>query len=267
MIDLTPLRADLRAEHAALDAIVGELDLDDWDTATPAEGWSVRDQISHLAFFDEQAALASAEPERFRETLSDIARDPERFMQEPLERGRALPPASVLAWWRDARAAMLAVFERLDGSTRLPWYGPPMSPASFITARLMETWAHGQDIVDALGISRAPTERLRHVAHLGVRARPNSYVSRGMTPPEGDVRVELRAPNGDRWVWNEDAAPGVTGEAVDFCLVVTQRRHLDDTDLAIEGAAAREWMSIAQAFAGPPGSGRRPGQFPKRGRA
>ena len=130
----------------------------------------------------------------------------------------------------------------------------------------METWAHGQDIADTLGISRAPTDRLRHVAHLGVRARPNSYLSRGMTPPDGDVRVELRGPSGDRWVWNEDATPAVTGDAVDFCLVVTQRRHLDDTDLVVEGALAQEWMSIAQAFAGSPGPGRRPGQFPKRER-
>ena len=227
----------------------------------------MRDQISHLAFFDEQASLAAGDPDAFSASLGDIARDVDGFMQAPLERGRALSPSSVLEWWRGAREAMLDVFERLEGGTRIAWFGPPMSPASFITARLMETWAHGQDVADALGLAREPTERLRHVAHIGVRARPNSYASRGLEPPAGEVRVDLRGPGGDRWVWNEAAEPGVTGDAVDFCLVVTQRRHLDDTDLVVEGDAAREWMAIAQAFAGPPGSGRRPGQFPKRERA
>jgi uncharacterized protein (TIGR03084 family) len=185
------------------------------------------------------------------------------FVDAPTDRGRALRPAEILDWWRRARSSMLRAFDGMDPSERLSWFGPPMSPASFVTARLMETWAHGQDIVDALGIVRPPTSRLRHVAYIGVRARRNSYAARGMEMPEEEVRVELNGPDGARWRWNEDAHDGVTGDALDFCLVVTQRRHPDDTDLVIEGPLAREWMSIAQAFAGPPGSGRAPGQFPK----
>ena len=262
MVDLKALIADLQEEHQDLDGILASLDDDSWDTATPAPGWSVRDQVSHLAFFDEQGRLAAADPDGFMAELGRLT-DIDAFMNDPLERGRAMSPAAVLSWWRVVRAEMLDAFRALDTSQRVPWFGPPMSPASFISARLMETWAHGQDIVDAVGIQRAATDRLQHIAHIGVRARRNSYVANGREMPEGEVRVELAAPSGAKWSWNVSGTDSVTGDAVDFCLVVTQRRHLDDTDLVVEGELAREWMSMAQAFAGPPGEGRRPGQFPK----
>ncbi|MGH2806254.1 MAG: TIGR03084 family metal-binding protein [Actinomycetota bacterium] len=263
MADVSAIIDDLRAEHHALDELVADLDEPAWDLDTPAETWMIRDQISHLAFFDEAARLAVADPARFNDRLQEIAADIQGFVDEPVTRGRALRSDEVLEWWRRARAEMLHAFDAMDTSGRVPWFGPPMSPASFVTARLMETWAHGQDIVDALGISRLPTTRLRHVAYIGVRARRNSYSARGMEMPEAEVRVTLDGPGGARWIWNEDATDSVTGDALDFCLVVTQRRHPDDTDLAIDGPLAEEWMSIAQAFAGPPGTGRAPGQFPK----
>lgn len=261
--DVKGICDDLRVERESLDVMVRNLTEADWDTPTPAEGWSVHDQISHLSFFDEQAALAVRNPDAFQAALSEIVKDLDAFMSGPLEKGRSLPPTGVLWWWRDAHDSMQQAFAALDPGTRVPWYGPPMSPASFVTARLMETWAHGQDIVDALGLTREPTQRIRHVCYLGVRARRNSYAAHGMELPEGEVRVELAGPGGDIWAWNEEAADSVVGDAVDFCLVVTQRRHPADTDLVIDGPLATEWMSIAQAFAGPPGSGRRPGQFPK----
>jgi uncharacterized protein (TIGR03084 family) len=137
-----------------------------------------------------------------------------------------------------------------------------MSVASSITARIMETWAHGQDVADALGALRAPTDRLRHVAFIGARTLANSYQARGLPVPEVPVRVELGAPSGEAWIFGpDDAADVVRGPALDFCLAVTQRRHIDDLDIEAEGPVATEWLSIAQAFAGPPGSGRAPGQF------
>ena len=264
MVDLRALIDDLQAEHGELDDILDAISDDAWDTLTPAPGWSIRDQVSHLAFFDEQASMAVAEPGEFAAALSR-ATGVDQYIEAPVERGRSIPPGSVLEWWRVARSAMVAAFGSAEPTERVPWFGPPMSLASFISARLMETWAHGQDVFDALGLDRVPTDRLKHVAHLGVRARPNSYAANGRTVPEGEVRVELRSPSGDTWSWNESASDRVGGDAVDFCLVVTQRRHLDDTDLVVEGPLAQEWMSIAQCFAGPPGEGRRPGQFPKAG--
>ena len=265
MPNLDGIRADLVDEHAALDGLVSEIDEAQWDLPTPAEGWTVRDQISHLAFFDEQAALAVSDPEAFAGTLEEIAADVGAYMDRSINKGRAMPAREVLTWWRTARADMLSAFEGLDPDKRIAWYGPPMKPASFMSARIMETWAHGQDVADALDVSRESTPNLKHVAHLGVLARKWSYSANNRPAPKGEVRVELSGPEGQAWTWGpEEAEDRVVGDAYDFCLVVTQRRHSDDTDLRITGDLAGDWLSIAQTYAGPPGSGRRAGQFPKR---
>jgi uncharacterized protein (TIGR03084 family) len=255
---LQELTTDLAAEHADLDALVAGLDEPGFDTPTPAEGWTVRDQLSHLAWFDREAVRAAVDPEGFTATLPDALAD-EAFTERAAVEGRAMAGAQVLAWWREARAEVVGALARLEPSTRVPWYGPPMSAASFTTARLMETWAHGQDVADALGVERTPTDRLRHVAFLGVRAFPNSYRVRDLPVPEVPVRVELTAPSGERWAWgDEGAGDRVRGPALDFCLVATQRRHVDDTELEAEGPVAAEWLRLAQAFAGPAGQGRPP---------
>jgi uncharacterized protein (TIGR03084 family) len=254
------ITTDLAAEHESLDAVVRDRPAADWEVPTPAPGWAVRDQIAHLWYFDGAAVLAATDPDAFaRSTEALLAAGADAV----LEPGRRLAPADVLAAWRTGRAELLEVLAGLDPRARVPWYGPAMAARSFATARLMETWAHGQDVVDALGASREPTDRLRHVAHIGVRARPFSYVVRGRPVPDGDVHVALDPPaGGERWMWGDPAsADRVTGPALDFCLVVTQRRHPADTALVVEGPLATEWIGIAQAFAGPPGEGRRPGQF------
>lgn len=261
MPDIDRLCEDLRAEHRALDDIVGPLSSSDWDMMTPAPTWTVRDQISHLHFFDTAAHQAVTDPQGFIASLEQAAADIDGYMNGPLERGRTLPSNQVLDEWRTDREAMLHGFLQADPTIRVPWYGPPMSLGSFISARLMETWAHGQDVADAVGVERQPTERLKHVAHLGVRARPYSYVVNNKDQPEGDVRVELTAPSGELWTWGDSATDVVSGNALSFCLVVTQRRHPADTDLQVRGPLAKEWISIAQCFAGPPGAGRTPGQF------
>lgn len=256
MVELDQILDDLAAEHDALDAVVAGLTEEQWEHITPAESWTVKDQISHLAFFDERAAEAASDTQAFMESVSRAANDPAAYMEEALGRGREGPP---LEWWRWARNQMIETVRPMDVKARIPWYGPPMSVASFVTARLMETWAHGQDVIDALGVTREATDRLHHIAHLGVRTRSFSFTNRGLSEPEGDVRVELLAPSGEVWCWGaENAGSRVAGPAEDFCLVVVQRRHIDDTDLVTEGEAASEWMQVAQAFAGPPGAGRKP---------
>jgi len=162
----------------------------------------------------------------------------------------------LLDWFDEARRRLLTTFAALDPGLRVPWYGPPMSAASSVTARLMETWAHGQDVADALGVTREPTDRLRHVAHIGVRAMPFSYALHGRPAPTAPVRVELTAPGGESWTWGPQGVPDlVRGPALDFCLLVTQRRHRADLALRTTGPVATEWLSIAQAFAGEPGKG------------
>jgi uncharacterized protein (TIGR03084 family) len=258
-VDMAALAADLAAESAVTRALVAGLDEAGWHTPTPAAGWDIADQISHLAYFDEVTVRSALHPAEFEAELA-AARDgvnPDAIAA----RFRDRSGAQLLNWFDTARADLIGTFGRLDPRARLPWFGPAMSAASSLTARIMETWAHTQDIADALGVTREPTSRLRHVAHIGVGARAFSYAVRGKTLPQTPVRVELTGPEGDQWAWGpQDAADRVTGPALDFCLLVTQRRHRDDLALVIEGPAATEWMSIAQAFAGAAGTGRPPGQ-------
>jgi uncharacterized protein (TIGR03084 family) len=252
--------ADLQAEQADLDTFLSGIDEAGWNTPTPAPGWMVRDQISHLGTTDRTATIAAAEPARFAAEITTQTR--QERMERQLDIGRRLQGPELLAWWRTGRTAMLEVFRHLDARARIPWFGPAMSAMSFATARLMETWAHGQDIADALGWQRAPTERLQHVAHIGIQARPFSFRNRGLEPPFDPIRVELVSPAGALWTWGDaTSSDHISGPAVDFCLVVTQRRHSADTALHIVGPVATQWMQLAQAFAGPPGTGRQPGQF------
>jgi len=254
--------ADLQAEHGALDSVVSGLDAAAWITPTPARGWNVIDQIGHLTFFDERATLAITNREAFGVELAEAAGDIDGYIAEHLSVARASSPSDVLTRWRAERARLLQALTPLNPATRLAWYGPDMSARSFATARLMETWAHGQDIVDALGAHREPTDRLHHIAFLGVRTIGWSFSINGLGDPTDSVRVDLAAPSGTRWTWNDEASHNlVRGDAEEFCLVATQRRHVDDTNLEIIGPVAQRWMSIAQAFAGPPGSGRSPGMF------
>ncbi len=257
--EMAPLCADLAAEHAALDALVADLAEAQWSTPTPAAGWSVRDQISHLWFFDQRAVMAMEDPAAFADDIHYVLAN--GGTEASIAPGRAMSGEPLLAAWRADRERLLGVAGSIDPAARVPWYGPPMAARSFITARLMETWAHGQDVADALGVQRAPTGRLRHVAHIGVRARPFSYLVNGKRLPDAPVYVELTAPDGTTWQWGDPCADRVTGTALDFCLVVTQRRHVADTGLRAEGDAAQEWIGIAQAFAGEAGGGRAPGQF------
>jgi uncharacterized protein (TIGR03084 family) len=250
---------DLAAEHADLDRIVAALPDAAWDTSTPSPGWAVRDQISHLWFFDQRAVMALTDPEAFAADAEVLQSSGGTDLS--VAPGRAVSPVELLASWRADRGALLTLARTVDPRARVPWYGPAMAARSFITARLMETWAHGQDIVDAVGANRVPTDRLRHVAHIGVRARPFSYAINTRTLSDDEVYVGLTAPSGELWEWNTSATNRVTGPALDFCLAVTQRRHVADTALVIEGPVAAEWMSFAQAFAGAPGIGRTIGQF------
>jgi uncharacterized protein (TIGR03084 family) len=253
---------DLEAEQAALGTVLAALSAADWDAPTHAPGWSVRDQVSHLAFFDEAASRAMTDREAFAAEARAALQGASDLEGQYLARGRAMAPGGVLDWWRTASSALIARARTVDPKARLPWYGPDMGATSFITARLMETWSHGLDVVDVVDGDRPDTDRLRHVAFLGVRTRAYSYIARGKEPPAAPVRVELTSPSGERWVLGDDeAADVIRGRATDFCRVVTQRRHVADTDLEIRGPAAEEWMAIAQAFAGPPGQGRRPGEF------
>ncbi|MDX3238320.1 TIGR03084 family metal-binding protein [Streptomyces sp. ME03-5709C] len=259
MSDPTPVLDDLRDESEGLDALVAALPPDAWATPTPAPGWTIAHQVAHLAWTDRQSLLAVTDPAGFGRVVEQAAVAIGTFVDEGAEQGAALPPAELLARWRSGRAELQAALRAQPPGTRSPWFGPPMSAASMASARLMESWAHGEDIADALGVPRAPTARLRHVTRIAVRARDYAYVVNGLTPPAAEFRVELVAPDGAVWAYGpEDAAQRVTGPALDLCLLATRRRHRADLAVRAEGEDADRWLDIAQAFAGPPGPGRSP---------
>jgi uncharacterized protein (TIGR03084 family) len=253
MADLAALTADALAEYDDLRAILVGIAPDDWERPTPAAGWTVRDQISHLAYFDGAARLSIAEPDAFRAARAEAVADIEKFVAATLAYGRGITGAELLDRFAEERRGLVEAARAAPEGVRVPWYGPDMAVASSITARIMETWAHGQDVADALGVRRPPTDRIRHVCDIGIRARPFTYRNRGLEPPATPLRVELTAPDGTVWEWGPaDAADRVTGSALDFALVVTQRRLPADSDLVAEGDDARAWMAFAQAFAGNP---------------
>ncbi|MET9436158.1 TIGR03084 family metal-binding protein [Streptomyces sp. NPDC006551] len=257
MSDPVVVLDDLRSESEEVDRLVRELSDERWAAPTPAEGWTVAHQIAHLAWTDRAALLAVTDPGAFAAEAEKALAAPDRFVDEGAAEGAALAPAVLLDRWRDGRERLERALREAPPGSRFPWYGPPMSAASMGTARLMETWAHGQDIADTLGVVREPTARLRHVAWIGVRARDYAYLVRGIEAPPEPFRVELTAPDGEEWVYGPpDAAQKITGPALDFCLLVTQRVHRDDTALTAVGEDAERWLGIAQAFAGPAGTGR-----------
>ncbi|MFD5075581.1 TIGR03084 family metal-binding protein [Streptomyces sp. NPDC058371] len=263
MSDPSSVIDDLCRESTELDRLVGELAEARWALATPAPGWTVAHQIAHLAWTDRSALLAVTDAEAFAAEVEKALSAPATFVDEAADAGAGLPPDRLLAVWREGRAALERALRSAPAGTRFPWYGPPMSVASMATGRLMETWAHGQDVADALGVVRAPTGRLRHVVRIGVRARDFAFGVRGLSAPAEEFRVEVVAPSGELWTYGpEDAAQRVTGPALDFCLLVTQRAHRADLAVRAEGADADRWLDIAQAFAGPPGPGRPAGSAP-----
>ncbi|MEX2291568.1 MAG: TIGR03084 family metal-binding protein [Mycobacteriales bacterium] len=259
-VDMAQLTDDLAAESGDLFRLLSRLEVDDWDRPTPAAPWTIRDQVTHLAFFDDISTLAATDVARFEREATELTALGEDFAAVVAQRrqDRAGPVAA--AWLQRSRSEYLQVFRGLSPSQTLPWFGPPMSAASSVTARLMETWAHGQDIADTVQVGRTPTSRLRHVAHLGVRTLAWSFTVQGRPAPDRAVRVELAGPDGETWRWGpEDAEDRVLGSAEEFCLVATQRRHRGQTGLQATGPVATAWLDIAQAYAGPPGPGRPPG--------
>jgi uncharacterized protein (TIGR03084 family) len=257
MAELSHVVDDLRAESDELDALVAALPADGWAAPTPAAGWTIAHQIGHLLWTDRGALLSVTDEDAFADVVKSALDDPIGFVNAAADELAAVPPAELLADWRATRSRLHDALLTVDEGRKLPWFGPPMSGPSMATARLMETWAHGLDVADALGVTRPATARLRSIAHIGVRTRDFAFVINELAPPSEPFRVELRAPDGSSWTWGPaDAPQRVTGSAEDFCFLVTQRRPLRELDITADGDEAARWLPIAQAFAGPPGSGR-----------
>jgi len=248
---------DLREEYEALHSFLADFAPQDWQQRTAFYDWSVADEIMHLHLIDCFGMVSLTRPETFSDLVARVragqAEGYELSNRMRDEYGQ-LGAEELLATWRATCEELCALFDEADPERRIPWFGPEMSVASFAAARQMEVWAHGQDIYDVMGVDRANGDRVRNICDLGVRTFGWSFRNRSLekpVPPE----VRLTAPSGKQWLWNQEGDERVQGPAEDFALVVTQRRHVDDTRLTVSGAGARQWMKIAQCFAGAPSDG------------
>jgi len=257
------IAADCLAEHRALADLCDELTAEQWRQHTRFHGWTPWDEIAHLLFFDETGLQALTDPPRFKADTETLYRELATGKEiSALARGKysQLDGMALLGLWRQRNSALAATLSGMDPKARIPWYGPTMSARSFATARLMETWAHGQDIWDMLDRDRGDGPGLRHIAHLGVTTYGWTFVNRKLPVPQPAPYVELQASDGNLWTWGEPSDEHyVRGPALDFALLVTQRRHRADTQLEWSGAAADQWTQHAQCFAGEPAQGPAPG--------
>ena len=242
---------DLAAEQTALDELVRNLDEEQWGTPSTAAGWSVRDEIGHLAFFDE-VAVASLRGEgeaRFAELDAAMRAGDADFIRSP---GAGRSGREVLAQWRRARTAEVRAFRRIDPGARVPWGPNGMAATSLCTARLMETWAHGLDCFMALGVQPVDTERLRHVCHIAYRAIPNALLQAGvaMPAPLDDLVVEVSSPTGELWRFGRAEAPNrIDGTAAEFARVGVCRVRLEDaTSLRANGPLAESALPHLKAY-------------------
>lgn len=253
---LDSVLSDLIAESAQLESWVTPVESVDWSAVTTPEGWTITHQIAHLAWTDQASLTAIAGGEPFDALMNLAINDPLGFVDAETERWAAeLAPAGQLARWQQGRSALAEALRAVPAGTKLPWFGPPMSPTSMATARFMETWGHGHDVAEGLGKTYPQNDRCKHVCHIGVRARANAFAMRGEQDPGDDIRVELTAPSGELWTWGgEDAENRITGSAYDFALLAIRRRRRDDVDVHAVGPVADHLLDVLQAFAGMPGN-------------
>ncbi|MBN3932801.1 TIGR03084 family protein [Streptomyces verrucosisporus] len=248
-----------------VDALLRGLDDTDWNKPTPAPGWNIADQVAHLTFIFRLARTAAADPDTFKGIAAQAAQNFDGAVNAALQQFNGLPPAELLARFRGEGDASVEALAAVPEDAVVPWLVNPLPPAVLASAGIMELFGHGQDIADALGVRREPTERLRHLARFAVLTRDFGYLARGLTPPQEPFRFELTSPSGEPLLFGpEDAGQRITGPVHDFCLLVTRRRHRDDLTLTATGEEADRWLDIAQAYRGPAGEGRAPGQFADR---
>lgn len=248
--DFDSLLGALEREQAGLQTELRDLPVDHWFRPTPAKGWDLRDTVAHLADTDEIAIdTCLGGPRPLNDFAARFASAEDTTLWGVL-RGRRRPGHDVLAWWEHTSARERDVLAALDPAIRVPW-GLGMRPPSFVTARLMETWAHGLDVRTALGLPIVDNDALRHVAWLSYRALPYAFSFAGRDAPAGNLRVELTSPSGDEiWEYGPAGAPNrITGPAGEFCrLFVKRLTRKDASGLVAEGAGADAALDVARAF-------------------
>jgi uncharacterized protein (TIGR03084 family) len=247
---------DFRAEVDYLHSVFQKLPQKIWAQETGFMKWTPWDVVAHLHLFD-LVGLKSAEGrEAFGQERNRLAvsfQQGKNHQMVARENLAGLSSFELLDAWHATAVELAERFTGLDPSSRLPWFGPDMGARMFLTARFMETWSHAQAIFDLAELARTHTDRIRHVVTIGIKTFGWTFVNRDLEPPGPVPRIELTAPSGDLWTWNEENSEDyVRGDAAAFCFVVTQVRNVADTQLDVAGPVAKKWMAVAQCFAGAP---------------
>ena len=252
MTDLTSIVTDLRAEGEELYQFLRTLDEDDWSRATAFKSWTINDVVAHLYFGDYLGVTSHKDGEAFQRFMTEVQSSGLTLAAFTRQWLNSLSGLEMLEQWHQQFLEMCELFAASDPRLRLTWAGPDMGIQMFATARLMETWAHSWAIYDLLGVPRKQNDRIKHIATIGVKTYQWTFVNRELTPPGPAPHISLQAPSGTCWQWNTQQDNNfISGDAVEFCQVVTQVRNIADTDLKLAGKPAEQWMALAQCFAGP----------------
>ena len=246
---------DFRDESEALYELLQPLKDEDFERVTQFKKWTINDVLTHLHMWNWAADLTLKDSAAFEEFLQQVVSYAANGTIREFENEwiKGLKNRELLNEWHAFCLAMSDRYAAADPKVRVKWAGPDMSVRSKITARLMETWAHGQEVYDSLGTKRVDKDRIKNIAMLGVNTFGWTFACRGLEAPGNAPYVKLTAPSGEFWEWNEPSEENrVEGSATEFCQVVTQVRNLADTDLKVKGEVATRWMAVAQCFAGPP---------------
>lgn len=249
--------SDLVAEQQALDQFLQRINERQWVLPTSAPGWSIKDTVSHLAYSERFAARVLAEG---ASVLSGVKLDEiDEWTALGIKEGREMRYQQVIEWWRNSRADVVDALSRMDGTDRVPWLAGDMSARAFATLRLMETWAHGLDVKDAMeGLltydeeeedPTADSPRIRHIAWLAHRMLPFAFAQAGEEFPESGIRLELMGPSYSRWVFGpEDAKDIIKGVAGDWCRIAVHRMDSAAGTLKTEGDKAETAIKVARTY-------------------
>ncbi len=247
---------DFRQECAALAELLENRPDAVFATVTQFKDWTIHDVIGHLHMFNVAARLALEDESGFEKIFAPVAVALGRGQSMLVPQNawlKGLRDRALFEAWRRECEATAETYAHTDPKRRIRWAGPDMSARSSITARQMETWAHGQEVFDCLGVQRHETDRIRNIAHLGVSTYGWTFENRRLPVPQPAPHVKLEAPSGAVWTWGEPQNNSeIAGDAVEFCQIVTQTRNVADTNIRTSGETARRWMAMAQCFAGEP---------------
>ena len=245
--------ADIEAETEALAGVVDGFTEHQWRAPTVAEGWDSCETILHLGATDWICYLAVSNPAGFAEVRARLANGEVSVHELVRSETNTKAGNELWRWFLEIRGSMVDALRKTEPKARITWLGPDIGARSLATSRLLETWTHSHDLADTFDVPYPPTDRLRHIAHIGYVTREFSYINRGMSRPDEPVRLELLSPNGESWTWGpSDAEQLVVSTAYEFCKVLTRRLPLRESTVETKGAFATEWMEIAQPWIEPP---------------